>query len=153
MLPLKKEVKLDEIPYHGRFGAIRKHDVHTGLDLYCEDGDPVYSMENGKVVEVCWFTGSETESPWWNDTKAVLIKSSQHIILYGEIETHLEKGDLVKKGDLIGKVKRVLKVDKGLPMDMLHIELYDKKYKGNGEWWKLGEKQPKHLKNVEELFK
>jgi len=153
MLPLNKEIRLEEIPYPGRFGAIRKYDIHTGLDLYCEEGTEVFSIENGKVLEVCWFTGTDAASPWWNDTKAVLIGSGSNIILYGEIETHLQKGDWVKKGGLIGKVAQVLKVDKGLPMAMLHIELYDRKYKGCGEWWKLDRDQPEHLKNIEDLFK
>ena len=32
-------------------------------------------------------------------------------------------GDTVRPGQLIGRVVRVLKVDKGRPMDMLHLEL------------------------------
>lgn len=152
MLLLNKKVDLDSIPYHGRFGAKRKHDIHTGLDLYCEEGTEVFSIENGKILDICWFTGTEAESPWWNNTHAIIIGSGMNIILYGEIETDLEKGNFVKKGQLIGKVKKVLKVDKNLPMDMLHIELYDRKYKGRGEWWKLGDEKPKYLKNVEELF-
>jgi len=31
----------------GLFGAIRKHDIHTGIDLYCEKHDIVYAIEDG----------------------------------------------------------------------------------------------------------
>lgn len=34
----------------GRFGAVRKHDVHTGIDLYTYPGMPVLAVEDGVVV-------------------------------------------------------------------------------------------------------
>ena len=47
-------------------------------------------------------------------------------------------------------VKRVLKKDKGLPMTMLHIELYEHGYRGDGEVW-ITEK-PMMLLNIEEIL-
>jgi murein DD-endopeptidase MepM/ murein hydrolase activator NlpD len=44
----------------GVFGAVRKYDIHTGIDLYCELEDPVYAIEDGVVVNVCHFTGSKS---------------------------------------------------------------------------------------------
>ncbi len=152
MTPFDKKIYLDKIPMHGRFGAERKHDIHTGLDLYCLPGDQVYAIEDGVVVNVCDFTGSKADSPWWRDTKAVLVKGKSGVLLYGEIETDLEAGEDVEEGDLIGIVKTVLKVDKGLPMTMLHMELYDADYTGDGEWWPLEQPQPAKLRNIDEFL-
>ena len=46
------------------------------------------------------------------------------IVVYGELHAaDVRVGDTVRPGQLIGRVVRVLKVDKGRPMDMLHLEL------------------------------
>jgi hypothetical protein len=37
-----------EIPtgnHFGAFGTTRKFDIHTGVDLYCNEGDEVFAME------------------------------------------------------------------------------------------------------------
>ena len=112
----------------GLFGAVRKHDVHVGLDLYAEDGSPVTCIKDGVITEVFQFTGENVGTPWWEDTYAVLVSSDSVEILYGEVyNPRLRKGATVKSGDIIGKVKRVLKVDKGVtPVSMLHLEVWGK---------------------------
>lgn len=149
--PLNQPIVLSSIPRHGRFGGKRKFDTHTGVDLYCEPGEPVYAIEDGLVVNVCPFTGSRAKSPWWNNTEAVLVEGASGVILYGEIKSALKTGALINEGDIIGTVKKVLKKDKGLPTTMLHIELYRKGYRGDGEWWRTA--RPKTLKNIESLLK
>lgn len=57
----------------GGFGYKRKYDIHTGVDLYCENSTEVFSIENGIVIDLCKFTGFD-ESPWWEDTHAIVIK-------------------------------------------------------------------------------
>lgn len=131
-------------PEDAKFGAVRKYDVHTGIDLYVDAGTKVCAMEPGMVVAVCDFTGIAAESPWWLDTKAVMVEGASGVVLYGEIDTVLNKGDYVFEGDTIGHVLRVIKKDKGKPLAMLHLELYTP---GTTEpvWWKLEEKQPENL--------
>lgn len=131
----------------GWFGAKRKHDIHTGIDLYCNQFDKVFAIESGVVVNVCNFTGPKVGLDWWNDTDAVLIEGKSGVILYGELEPTVKVGDTILEGDEIGKILRVLKVDKGLPMDMLHLELYERGYRGDGEIWKLEESKPELLKD------
>lgn len=114
------------------FGAVRKHDIHTGVDLFCQPFEPVYAMEDGIVMAVFPFTGELANTPWWNDTDGVLIKGSIGSFLYGEIHTDLQVGETVTRGQCIGYVVTVLKKDKGVPMTMLHMELYDQSYVGNG---------------------
>ncbi len=62
---------------------MRKSDVHTGVDLYCELGTEVVACEDGLVVLVDWFTGKNVKTfyleegeptAWWNDTWGVLIE-------------------------------------------------------------------------------
>lgn len=135
----------------GRFGFIRKHDIHTGIDCYLESGKDVFAFEKGIVVAVEDFTGPSADSPWWNDTKAVLIESEIGVLCYGEIEPCVNVGDVVEKGQVVGKVVPVLKKYKGRPMSMLHLELYRHGTRKTC-WWKLGEPQPEELMNIEEYL-
>lgn len=134
--------------YQGQFGAIRKHDIHTGVDCYCEPEQLVVAMEDGIIVKIENFTGENAipPSPWWNDTKAVLIEGASGVIVYGEIKPleAIQEGQKVKAGKILGRVIPVLKKDKGLPMTMLHVELYKT---GSRETliWNLGDNQPDSL--------
>lgn len=165
MFPIKKPVELHsgDIDYSktdikgkaifpvqnhpGSFGYPRKNHRHEGVDIYCENDDPVYSIEDGIVVGIFEFTGEKAGSPWWNDTQCILVKGASFVINYGEIEVNnvLQVGDHVKEGDLLGKVKQVLKVDKGRPMCMLHLELYEKNTTEPVKEWGLGKKRPQNL--------
>jgi murein DD-endopeptidase MepM/ murein hydrolase activator NlpD len=129
----------------GIFGTVRRFDIHTGMDLYCRLGDPVYAIEDGMVVNVCAFTGPEAGTNWWNDTQAVLVEGKSGVILYGEVDALVRTGDVVLEGDVIGKILRVLKTDKGRPMDMLHLELYEPGYRGDGEVWNHDQPKPAML--------
>lgn len=150
MFPLK-DYKYDlPKPYidAGGFGTKRKYDNHTGVDLYCEDKTQVYAIEEGQVIDICQFTGFE-ESPWWEDTFAVIIKSKSGYILYGEIMPIVELYQNIKEDELIGTVKRILKKDKEItPTSMLHLELYSEYTKP--VWW-IDEK-PENLRNITELL-
>ena len=136
--------------YQGDFGAVRKYDIHTGVDIYCDPDQLVVAVEDGKIISIENFTGENANppSPWWNDTKAVLIEGKSGVVVYGEIKPldSIRVGDKVKAGKILGKVITVLKKDKGTPMTMLHIELYKP---GTKETliWNLGEPQPENLLN------
>lgn len=140
----------------GAFGAVRKHDIHTGVDLYCEEDTPVYAIEAGIIVSYGAFTGPQIDMPWWNDTDCVAIKGKSGIINYGEIKYNfaINLGIEVPEGFLVGLVKPVLKRDKGkVPStSMLHIELY-KEYSGEWEMWELGQPQPENLVDPTSLLK
>ena len=98
----------------GMFGAERKHDIHTGIDLYTMKNSPVFAMEDATVVAVEDFTGPP-ESPWWLPTKAVLAEGHSGTILYGEIEPLVKVGDKITKDQIIGKVLPVLPENKVRP--------------------------------------
>lgn len=138
--PLKTMPSIPLNPHPGAFGVVRKHDIHTGIDLYCEDQAEVFAVEDGVVVGMGLFTGSEAQSPWWNDTYFCAIKGKSGIVVYGEIKCILEVGQKVKAGQLIGQVIQVLKTNKGKPMNMLHLELYE--IFTEPLWWKLNEDCP-----------
>lgn len=147
MKPLK-EYDLPSLESQNCFAAKRKHDYHTGVDLFCEENDEVYSMYDGIVTSVIEFTGY-SESPWWNDTLAVMIyhPEIQKTFLYGEILTKIKVGRTVKAGQEIGRVKTVLKKDKGKPMTMLHMECY-KGLQNNAVWWYHDKKCPNNLEDI-----
>ncbi len=113
----------------GAFGAVRKHDIHTGIDLYVPENTSVYALDDGIVIDISVFTGqlASPTSPWWNETYAVIVYhvNLNIFILYGEIQPiNLKKYQIVEKGSLIGNVLKVLKKYKNKPMSMLHVEAY-----------------------------
>lgn len=139
--PLNCRFIVPEGPDHpGAFGARRKHDVHTGVDLYCPDGEPVYAICTGTVVRVIEdFTGPGAGSPWWNKTGAVMVEDVMGVFLYGEINVDLgiAVGERIRPGRLLGTVAQVLKKDKGRPMSMLHVERYSHDTTEPCAWWDL----------------
>lgn len=130
----------------GQFGVVRKHDIHTGVDLYTYPGMPVLPVEDGVVVAIEDFTGPQAGSPWWNETQAVLVEGASGVVCYGELSPlrDLTVGDLVGVESCLGCVKTVLRKDKGRPMTMLHLELY-KKGQRETAWWRHGEPCPDGL--------
>ena len=139
--------------YAGDFGVSRKYCVHTGVDCYCEPQQNVVAVEDGEVVAIEEFTGEHANppSPWWNNTKAILVEGESGVVVYGEIKPleTIKIGKKIRKGQNIGNVITVLKKDKGLPMTMLHLELYKS---GTRETaiWNLNESQPDNLLNPSE---
>jgi len=138
----------------GTFGARRKHDVHTGVDLYTWPGMSVLAVEPGVVVAVEDYTGPNAGSPWWLPTQAVLVEGASGVVCYGEVAP-LKKtvvGARVAREDCIAGVKSVLRSNKGRPMTMLHLELY---VAGTREsvWWRLDEPRPPELLDPTELLR
>ncbi len=145
----------------GAFGARRKFDMHTGVDLYAPEGQEVVVIENGKVVAIeDLFTGGE-DTPKdaqgesiWLPTAAILVEGKSGVILYGEIkvEENLKVGDEVKIGQKIGTVARVLKPKPdgrpyGNPANsasMLHLERHVPGTVKSVSWG-LDELQPESL--------
>lgn len=136
----------------GAFAVERKNHIHEGVDIYCEKGDEVFAMECGEIVKIIPFTGEIADSPWWNNTYAVIVKHKGFYVNYGEIAPldDLFVGQKVKEGELLGYIIPVLKEDKGRPMSMLHLEMYkietDLKYVPTKSW-DLGKSRPKGLIN------
>lgn len=110
-------------PHPGAFGVRRRFHRHEGIDLYAPQGMPVYAVEDGQVLEVRLFTGPSLGHDWWLPTYGVWVTGRSGTVLYGEVAPHVKAGQAVKAGEIIGVVTRVLKVDKGRPMSMLHLEL------------------------------
>ena len=107
----------------GRFHAKRKHDLHKGVDLYCELGQKIVSIEDGFVEAIKGFTGSYTGQTWWNDTQAVYVRGESGVFVYGEVTPLVKVGDKVKAGDIVAVVDTaVLRSFKGRPTVMLHLE-------------------------------
>lgn len=147
--PLKPMPSIPVGSHPGAFGAVRKYDIHTGVDLYTEVGTPVRAVESGVVKSVIPFTGIDADSPWWLPTDAVLVEGTSGVVVYGELTSLIQTGTTVNAGDIIGSVQRVLRTNKlenieGHLPSMLHLELYEH---GTLEpvWWRLHEKRPASL--------
>lgn len=132
-------IQLDACPgipvgkHIGSFGAVRRHGKHhCGIDLYCQNGTPVYAVEPGTVVAIDGFTGASVGSPWWNETQAVKVEGASGVVCYGEIEPNpcIKVGYRVGRSDQVGYVKQVLMDGQlrpdipGHSLSMLHLQLY-----------------------------
>jgi len=124
---LKTEVEIPTLPHCGAYSVFRTHDRHEGVDLYCPNDTPVYAVEDGIVVMMRCFTGRYAHCAWWNETDSISIEGATGVVEYGEIITdeEMQIRRQVFQGDLIGWVRTVLKKDKGRPMSMLHMNLYE----------------------------
>ena len=134
----------------GAFGAIRKFDIHEGVDIYTHEGAPVYAVENGVVTAVYVFTGKKADCDWWNETWCVKVEGKSGVVTYGELEKpNIEVGDTVHAGSVVGHVTPVLKPEKYRPdirnhsVAMLHLELRTETCHIDG--WKLNADRDKRL--------
>ena len=143
----------------GAFGALRKHDRHEGVDIYCVEGASVFAVEDGEVVDSYQYTGEAANCGWWKDTWCIKVKGHSGVVTYGELKmpdeaheagvTYPAIGTKVKAGDFIGVVGTVLK-DGKLRLDirnhntsMLHMEL--RKENCHIDGWKLDEDRDPRL--------
>lgn len=132
----------------GLFGTVRKHDIHTGLDFYCQVGAEVSCIQSGVVVDVFQFTGAKVGSPWWNTTYAVVVECGHLTFVYGELVPSVYLGQRLSVGDHIGNVSRVLKADKGVtPTSMLHLEVWLTDHYQKNHTWQLETEKPEGLLN------
>lgn len=124
----------------GAFGFHRKKNHHTGVDLYTNDGEPVYAVEDGIVVKVDVFTGPKLGHDWWEETYGVMVEGASGVVNYGEVTPQVYLNQKVSRGMCIGKVKRVLFPDRyradipGHSCSMLHFELYKHGSREFADW-------------------
>ncbi len=144
----------------GSFGAVRKHDVHTGVDLYAPVGQKVVAIEDGVIVAIDpEFTGGEDTpkgadgEPIWHTTAAIMVEGVSGVILYGEVRvaSWLFQGALVNAGQELGTVVQVLKEkpdgvfkNPANSPSMLHLEFYEHGVT-KAVWWQRGEEKPDGL--------
>lgn len=139
MLPLRScVVPVGDHP--GTFGFRRRHDFHTGIDLYTVEGAIVRAIEDGVVVRADVFTGPKVGTSWWNETWSVMVEGKTRVINYGEVNPICKVGQKVKAGEVIGMVIPVLPPDKlredipGHSCSMLHLELYRHGHRQFATW-------------------
>lgn len=145
-LDLRVETELPIAPHPGSFAWQRRNHVHEGVDLYGIEGDEVLAMEDGVVVFNGPFTGPKAGFEFWLDTDAVAVEGASGALFYGEIEVgDWPVGSVVRRGDVLGRLARVLKKDKGRPLHMLHLELYQAGARESCGIWPLGAERPAGL--------
>lgn len=135
----------------GAFGAIRKFDIHEGVDIYTHADAPVYAVEDGIVTAVYEFTGQKADCPWWNPTWCVKVEGKSGVVTYGELKKPTIKvGEGVIRGvTIVGRVTPVLRPEKYRPdirnhsVAMLHLELRTETCHLDG--WKLEGDRDKRL--------
>jgi hypothetical protein len=140
-------------PHVGSFGYERRNHTHEGVDLYAPQGTPVYAVEDCYKLSSFPFTGPAADSPWWNDTKALMVRGASGVVVYGEIiPLHFALHERIKAGQMIGHVETVLKKNKGRPMSMLHLEFYEDGVQECATW-EPGQPQPQWLQDPTPLLR
>jgi phosphopantothenoylcysteine decarboxylase len=140
----------------GAFAFRRKYSHHCGVDLYTTPNQLVYAVEGGTVVGVEAFTGPQDNTPWWNNTDAILIEGQSGVVCYGEVGSAnyggpLKVGQKVRRGEMIARVKPVLPEDRkrddipGHSTSMLHLEFYKKGTHKASNSWKFDQPMPEFL--------
>jgi len=135
----------------GAFGAIRKFDIHEGVDIYTHADAPVYAVEDGVVTAVYEFTGKNANCSWWNPTWCVKVEGKSGVVTYGELsKPTIEAGEGVIGGvTVVGHVTPVLRPEKYRPdirnhsVAMLHLELRTETCHLDG--WQLEGQRDKRL--------
>ena len=135
----------------GAFGAIRKFDIHEGVDIYTHDEAPVFAVEDGIVTAVYVFTGKKADCNWWNETWCVKVEGKSGVVTYGELaKPNIEVGENVIGGvTVVGHVTPVLRPEKYRPdirnhsVAMLHLELRTETCHLDG--WQLDGNRDKRL--------
>jgi murein DD-endopeptidase MepM/ murein hydrolase activator NlpD len=147
----------------GSFLEDRGDRRHCGVDIYAPEGSDVFSIEEGKVIDIGIFTSPDKVS-YWNHTRYVSVENKTGLICrYAELgDVTVMVGESVKAGQLIGHIGLVLdadkvtrdsppyiqKIKKKENLSMLHFELYKSfptetnEYLG-GNWF--GDTKPKNL--------
>ena len=103
----------------GHFGSSRKGHVHQGVDLLVNEGDPVASPIDGRIVRY---------SSAYQDTAVYrnIVIHGEGIevkIMYATLAPGLHIGDPVRRGQLVGEAQAVSRKYGGPPMkDHLHVE-------------------------------
>lgn len=145
----------------GAFGVTRKHDIHTGVDLYVNEikDKRIKAVESGVIIKKGHFTGPQLNQSWWNNTDYIMIEGASGVINYGELKLWGNSSiyHCVEKGDVIGIIDPVLPEGKERPdiighsRYMLHLELYKR---GTTDFveWKHNEPQPENLLNPTSLL-
>lgn len=135
----------------GAFGAVRKFDIHEGVDVYTHDSADVYAVEDGVVTAIYEFTGKKADCDWWNETWCIKVEGKSGVVTYGELKqpSIVNVGDKVRAGKVIGHVTPVLRPEKYRPdirnhsVAMLHVEL--RKETCHLDGWKLDGERDKRL--------
>lgn len=136
----------------GAFGAIRKFDIHEGVDIYTHDGADVYPVEEGVVTAVYEFTGKNANCDWWNPTWCIKVEGKSGVVTYGELakpRDGIQVGKKVYPSVCIGDVTPVLKPEKyrhdirNHSVAMLHLELRTETCHLDG--WQLDGQRDKRL--------
>lgn len=146
-----------DIDHPGRFGARRKYDIHSGIDLYeySNTSRPVTAFEDGKIVHIGPFTGKKAGCDWWEDSDCICIKGKSGIIVYGEVlvNENLKIGQKVITKETIAWIVQILKHPPktnipGHSMKMLHVELLSPDAPEPFiSGWGLDQERPKYLKD------
>ena len=120
LFPLRQRPEKDYKTCPRAFGCPRDKGrrKHAGCDLYAAIGTEVLAVEDGEIIQPVYF--------FYLGTYALEVKHASGIVVrYGEIKRETPRpwkaGDKVSAGEVLGYVGQL----QGLPMAMLHFELYE----------------------------
>lgn len=103
----------------GHFGSGRTGHTHQGVDLLVNEGDPVASPIDGRIVR---YSYAYTDSAKWRNV-VIQGEGIEVKIMYATLAPGLTVGDPVRRGQIVGKAQAISDRYGGPPMlDHLHVE-------------------------------
>lgn len=137
-VPKSHSEKLPEQGSSGSFWEERDNGYNCGIDLFAPENSEILAIDKGVVLDIGIFT-NKRETPYFNDSKYIIIKSDNIIYKYAAIEIkNLSIGNKIEVESCIGNTVKL--VDEAAIEDdspfflrelvyhkntsMLHLELY-----------------------------
>lgn len=116
---------------------------HCGVDLFCDEGDPVKAMEGGVVVNSYPFVAGKRADGSRFKVSCLLVKSDSNgqVINYAEVD---HDSMAAKVGDRVEVGQQLATVGKMRRSSMLHVEIYAAGETRNRRW-KQSARRPKTL--------
>jgi hypothetical protein len=153
MFPLKKYKHRLPSPFEtaAGFGYSQKNGKHqSGIELYCDEGQEVFAIEESDIIDMFLSTGYGAETPWFQNTYTLLLEGNSGVINYSciLIDHDVKFGKTIKEGQLIGRIKKLMDIS----IPSLYIGLY---YNGVEEpiEWNRGEVKPTELLDPTDMLK
>lgn len=105
----------------GHFGAPRGKRTHKGIDIICEQGQPIFACESGTVTKIGY--PYNPDDPKKGHLRYVQVTTSDGFdARYFYVDPYLRIGDRVECGDVVGEAQGLVNIYPGIT-EHFHFEV------------------------------
>lgn len=146
--PLISQIRFPKFQSPQDFGYPGFGKYSTGIDLECSENTLVQAIEDGIIINITDYSGSNSNNPWWNPTKSIFVEGASGVIVYSGISPQqtVFENKFINEGDIIGIVKSIAK-----NKTFLNLQNYSFGEK-DFVYWKFKEEKPENIHNPRKLL-